>query len=250
MRPDLSRLMSKLHDAGLAADAWPEALQSLSDAVGVAGAAYITFNKITGRVDWACFSGLSEGVKHEYVRHYAALDPYSPLLDASWMKLSECLPERAVAEKRVVQRLRAGLRRSRYCRNAAVRDAIVPRDFRPAPADRPRAPAQAGSILNIATEPLRRSARSRTESLAIPSVGAFDAPRPGMVTDGSRFYFHICNGRRYPDNTGSAFASAQEAVAHASVLAAELAQDDSWEGFSISVMDEQGREIARVAVRR
>ena len=35
MRPDLSRLMSKLHDAGLAADAWPEALQSLSDAVGV-----------------------------------------------------------------------------------------------------------------------------------------------------------------------------------------------------------------------
>ena len=40
-------------------DAWPEALQSLSDAVGVAGAAYIAFNKITGRVDWACFSGLS-----------------------------------------------------------------------------------------------------------------------------------------------------------------------------------------------
>ena len=62
MRPDLSRLMSKLHDAGLAADAWSEALQSLSDAIGVAGAAYITFNKITGRVDWACFSGLSEGV--------------------------------------------------------------------------------------------------------------------------------------------------------------------------------------------
>ena len=53
--------MSKLHDAGLAADAWPEALQSLSDAVGVAGAAYITFNKITGRVDWACFSDLGEG---------------------------------------------------------------------------------------------------------------------------------------------------------------------------------------------
>ena len=35
-----------------------------------------------------------------------------------------------------------------------------------------------------------------------------------------------------------------------SMLATELAQDDSWEGFSISVMDEQGREIARVAVRR
>src|SRR4051795_1654363 len=98
MRPDLSRLMSKLHDAGLAADAWPEALQSLSDAVGVVGAAYITFNKITGQVDWACFSGLSEGAKPEYVRHYAALDPYSPLPDASWMKLSDCLPDGCCGE--------------------------------------------------------------------------------------------------------------------------------------------------------
>jgi hypothetical protein len=248
MRPDLSRLMSKLHDAGLAADAWPEALQSLSDAVGVAGAACITFNKITGRVDWACFSGPSEGAKPEYVSHYAALDPYSPLLDASWMKLSECLPD-------------ALLRRSEWYNDfvlaCGVRDIVGMRMFE-TPSHRVifglhqrigRAlPHGAGSILNIATEPLRRAARSHTESLA--SGGAFDAPRAGLVTGGSRFYFHIRNGRRYPDDTGSAFASAQEAVAHASVLAAELAQDDSWEGFSISVTDEQGREIARVAVRR
>jgi hypothetical protein len=66
----------------------------------------------------------------------------------------------------------------------------------------------------------------------------------------TRLDYAMSSGRRYPNDTGSAFASAQEAVAHASVLAAELAQDDSWEGFSISVMDEQGREIARVAVRR
>ena len=50
MRPDLSRLMSKLHDAGLAADAWPEALQSLSDAVGVAGAAYLQQDYRAGRL--------------------------------------------------------------------------------------------------------------------------------------------------------------------------------------------------------
>jgi len=249
MRPDLSRLMSKLHDAGLAADAWPEALQSLSDAVGVAGAAYITFNKITGRVDWACFSGPSERAKPEYVRHYAALDPYSLLLDASWTKLSECLPD-------------ALLRRSEWYAEfvlaCGVRDIVGTRLFE-TPSHRVifglhqqigRAlPHRAGSILNIATEPLRRAARSHTEILAIPSDGAFDAPRAGMVTGGSRFYFHVCNGRRYPDDTGSAFASAQEAIAHGSVLAAELAQDDSWEGFSISVMDEQGLEIARVAVR-
>jgi len=242
--------MSKLQDAALAADAWSEALQSLSDAVGLAGAAYIVFNKITWRVDWACFSGLSEGAKPEYVRHYAALDPYSPLLDASWTKLSECLPD---------ELLRRSEWYSDFVLACGVRDIVGTRLFE-TPSHRVifgvhqqigRAlPHRAGSILNIATEPLRRAARSHTESLAIPSSGAFDAPRAGMVTGGSRFYFHVCNGRRYPDDTGSAFASAQEAIAHGSVLAAELAQDDSWEGFSISVMDEQGREIGRVAVRR
>src|SRR3954466_363296 len=169
MRPDLSRLMSKLHDAGLAADAWPEALQSLSDVVGVAGAAYITFNKITGRVDWACFSGLSEGTRPEYVRHYAALDPYSPLLGASWMKLSECLPD-------------GPLRRSEWYNDfvlaCGVRDIVGTRLFE-TPSYRVifglhqkigRAlPHRAGSILNIATEPLWRAARSHTESLPIPS---------------------------------------------------------------------------------
>jgi hypothetical protein len=111
----------------------PGLLQSLSDAVGVAGSAYITFNKITGRPDWACFSGPSQGAKPEYVSHYAALDPYSPLLDASWMKLSECLPD-------------AQLRRSEWYADfvlacgvrdivgTRLRDAVVPRDFRPTPA--------------------------------------------------------------------------------------------------------------------
>jgi len=246
MRPDLSRLMSKLHDAGRLA-------RGLAVPVGCRRRRgrrlhHLQQDYRAGRL--GLLSGLSGGVKHEYVRHYAALDPYSPLLDASWMKLSECLPD-------------ALLRRSEWYNDfvlaCGVRDIVGTRLFE-TPSYRVifglhqqigRAlPHRAGSILNIATEPLRRSARSRTESLAIPRVGAFDAPRPGMVADGSRLYFHICNGRRYPDDTGSAFASAQEAIAHGSVLAAELAQDDSWEGFSISVMDEQGREIARVAVRR
>jgi hypothetical protein len=91
--------------------------------------------------------------------------------------------------------------------------------------------------------PLRRAARSHTESLESQAAAHSTRREP------ARFYFHVCNGRRYPDDTGSAFASAREAVAHASVLAAELAQDDSWDGFFISVMDEQGREIARIAVR-
>jgi hypothetical protein len=65
----------------------------LTDAAGVAGAATIIFNKSTGNVDEVCFSGLSAGFKSDYVSHNAALDRFSPLLDGSWKKLSECLPE-------------------------------------------------------------------------------------------------------------------------------------------------------------
>jgi hypothetical protein len=43
-------------------------------------------------VDEAYFSGLSAGFRSDYVRYYAAVDPYSPLLDGSWKALSECLP--------------------------------------------------------------------------------------------------------------------------------------------------------------
>ena len=50
-------------------------------------------NKHTGNVEEACFFGLSAEFKSDYIRHYAALDPYSPLLDGSWKKLSECRPE-------------------------------------------------------------------------------------------------------------------------------------------------------------
>jgi hypothetical protein len=74
-------------------EAWPHALKALTEAAGVAGAALIIFNKCTGNVDEAHFSGLSAGVKSDYVRHYAAVDPYSPLVDGDWKKLSECLPQ-------------------------------------------------------------------------------------------------------------------------------------------------------------
>jgi hypothetical protein len=96
--PDISRLVDKIHDAGLAAEAWPEALTSLTDALGVGGAASIIFNKRTSRVDWVCFSGLSATFQSDYVNHYAPLDPFSPLLNVTpgWTKLSECLPDAAL----------------------------------------------------------------------------------------------------------------------------------------------------------
>lgn len=63
-----------------------------------------------------------------------------------------------------------------------------------------------------------------------------------------RFYFHINNGSRYPDEMGSVFSSADNAAAHAAVVAQELAQDESWSGFFVVVTDGRGREIGRVPI--
>jgi hypothetical protein len=52
----MSHLVSTLQDAAVSPEAWPQVLEALTDA---AGAALITFNKRTGNVDEACFSGLS-----------------------------------------------------------------------------------------------------------------------------------------------------------------------------------------------
>ena len=90
----MSSLVARLHDAAVTPEAWPDALTALTDAAGVAGAALIIFNKATGKVDETHFCGLSARFKFDYVRRYAALDPYSPLLDGSWKKFSECLPDR------------------------------------------------------------------------------------------------------------------------------------------------------------
>jgi hypothetical protein len=90
----MSTLVVRLHDAAVTPEAWPDALTALTDAAGVSGAALIIFNKSTRKVDEAHFWGLSARFKSDYVQHYAALDPYSPLLDGSWKTLSECLPDR------------------------------------------------------------------------------------------------------------------------------------------------------------
>jgi hypothetical protein len=74
-------LVTTIHDAAVSPEVWPEALKALTDAADAAGAALIVLNKDTGNVDEACFFGLGAGFRSAYVRHYAALDPYSPLLD-------------------------------------------------------------------------------------------------------------------------------------------------------------------------
>lgn len=86
-------LVSRLQDAAASPEAWPDALKALMEAADVAGAALIISNKNTGTVEDARFVGLSAEFKSDYIKHYAALDPYSPLLDGSWKKLSECFSD-------------------------------------------------------------------------------------------------------------------------------------------------------------
>jgi hypothetical protein len=122
----MSSLVSRIHDAAVSSEAWPQALEALTDAIGVASAALIISDKSTGNVDETCFSGLSAGFKSEYVRHYAAVDPYSPLLDGSWKTHSECLPNQLLRKSEWYNDFCVEMRRSRYRGGASsIRRAIA-----------------------------------------------------------------------------------------------------------------------------
>src|SRR6202035_1740172 len=93
----VSRVMANAYDAAVSPHLWPSALEAVTSHIGAVGAAYIIFNKQSRHVDWACFTGPSVEMKGDYVRHYAAPDPYSPVLTAaprgSWLALSNCFPD-------------------------------------------------------------------------------------------------------------------------------------------------------------
>jgi hypothetical protein len=95
------------------------------------------------------------------------------------------------------------------------------------------------SVLSLVTDPLGRAACCHTRGLSTPAAGALDR-RMKNLTEGRRFYFHIRNGCRYPDETGLVFPSSDEAIAHASVVAAELAQDEGWDGFQLPLRTSMG----------
>jgi hypothetical protein len=249
MRFAMSSLVSAIHDAAVSPEAWPQALEALTDAMGVAGAALIISNKHTGNVDEACFYGLSAGFKSDYVRHYAAVDPYSPLLDGSWKKLSECLPDRLLRKSEWYNDfiLRCGVRDilgARLVDTPSHRVIFgihqqIGRTF----ADR------VDSLVDLVAIPLKQATQRHIERFS-SRTHAFDKSGTEVLAAGSRFYFHIVNGSRYPDETGSVFSTSDDAVAHAFVLAQELAQDDSWHGSSILVTNDRRQEITRVEIVR
>jgi hypothetical protein len=215
--------------------------------LGIAGAAVIISNKTTGRVDWVCFSSLTGDFESDYVDHYARLDRYMPLLniDVGWQKLSEILPD-------------AILRKSEWYNDfvlsCGVRDILGARLVE----------TQSHFVTFGLHQRLGRrfgdDAAETMEMIAGPLSSAtlrhirrlFSPKHQTSKTDpgGATYYFHVTSGKQYPDEIGRTFPSDHDAVAHASVLAAELAQDEDWDSFVISVTDANGRVIAHVPVAR
>lgn len=242
----MQSLLSTLHEAEMSPDAWPKALRRLMDEAGVAGAALIITNKNTGTVEEAVFCGLSGEFRSRYVDHYAALDPYSPLLDARWTMLSTCLPE-------------ALLRRSEWYNefvlSCGVRDILGTRL-----ADTAGHSVILGvhqqigrhfsqdvePLIATITEPLRYAARCYLDGLN--GGQQVDDPKTTKPAEGGRFFFHIENGVNYPDECGSVFLSPGHAAEHGLTIARELARDGDWSGFSVVVTDERGRTITRISI--
>ncbi|MGY3362450.1 hypothetical protein ACVWZK_009113 [Bradyrhizobium sp. GM0.4] len=242
----MQSLLSTLHDAAMSRDAWPKALQRLMDEAGVAGAALIVTNKLTGAVDEAVFSGLSVELEPRYVDHYAALDPYSPLLDARWTMLSTCLPE-------------VLLRRSEWYNefvlSCGVRDILGTRLTDTAGhcvilgvhqrIGRPFS-QNVGPLMAMITEPLRYVARCHLDRLSVGrQLADTQTTKPA---EGSRFFFHVENGTNYRDECGSIFLSPRHAEEHGLTIARELARDGDWSGSFVVVSDDLGRTITRVPI--
>lgn len=103
----------------------------------------------------------------------------------------------------------------------------------------------ATSILGAVTDTLS-TAMQRHMEWSVSSAGYLLnlSQRPWLMVRIT--FFHIKNGSEYPDRTGAVFANHEEAMAHASILAAELKQDVDWEGFVICVTDERERLVAHV----
>jgi hypothetical protein len=240
------RVIDALSDAEHADDAWTDALKTLSDALNFAGSACIIFSRTTGRVDWACFSGLSAELESRYIDHYAALDPFSPLLDRTqeWTRLLDRLPASCLARSEWY---------NDFVLNCGVRDMIA--------AKLVHSSSHVGivglhqqigrhsvhvdpAILHTVTDPLISATRRRVEAISLASGG----PLAKTSVAGARYFFHICNGHSYVDTSGEVLASREEAASRAARLALELSHDEGWNGFEVCVTDETGLEIARMPI--
>jgi hypothetical protein len=64
----------------------------------------------------------------------------------------------------------------------------------------------------------------------------------------ARFFFHVKDGNTFKDEEGEDWPSLEAARAHAVVIASELLREGNYEGYAISVTDEQGNEVAYLPI--
>ena len=224
MKLDIRCLIGKCHDAGSVPEVWPDALESLTDTLRVAGAADVICNKMGKCVDWVYYSGLSAEFQLHYVEHYVRLNQFTPPLNADLgsSRLTECLSVPLSWKSEPC---------NDFVLSCGVWDILGTRVV-----DTPSHLAMIGLHQRHNIDHLPGPERLDTESELAP--------------EGAIYYFHVGNGKRYPDKTGKLFASDQAAAAYADVLAAELAQDGEWDGYMICVKDVNGRIITHVPVRK
>lgn len=90
------RIAARIYEAAISPDAWPAALQSVAEASGATGASCRIWNRHTGQIEWVTMSsGFPAQVAADYLRHFAPLDLFAPLLADNpcgrWLRLSECV---------------------------------------------------------------------------------------------------------------------------------------------------------------
>ncbi|HSI73389.1 MAG TPA: hypothetical protein VK934_09435 [Fimbriimonas sp.] len=247
--PNIPRLASEIREVAGATEALPNALDVLRSTLGFGGAGALIVNKATRSVEWTYFFGLSDETEARYLRHYAIIDPFLPLLRETpgWMQLSERYPRSILARNEWYNDFVVG-----FC---GVGDIIAARV-----ADTPTRSVFIGvyqeigarfsdkslSQLGQLTSSLGALAQGHVERL----YGVEREENGALISPlGSRYYFHLGKGRVYRDDAGVVLPTRDAALANAARMAAELAEDQTWHNFSITITDERAKEIARVPVR-
>jgi hypothetical protein len=64
----------------------------------------------------------------------------------------------------------------------------------------------------------------------------------------ARFFFHVKNDSAFKEEEGENYPNLETARAHAAKIASELAKETGYEGFALSVTDEQGNEVAYMPI--
>lgn len=244
---DLHALARAVTAAGNASTIWPDTMSAITTALGVAGAGLFSTNKMTRRVDWARFTGLSGEVESRFVDYYAHLDPFVPLLGESqrWRTLTKSFSS-------------SFLRRSEWYNDFLLDCGIV--DIHAiCLLNTQRRSVFFGfhqergtdfsdyhhSVAEKLTRPLASAAQGHLKNLYGRSHNGSNA----FYQPAARYFFDLSNGRDYRDYVGAVFVTPEEATRHAKALAAQLSEDKGWKDFLLTIRNEDGLIVLSIPVR-